>query len=125
MNSILIKNITIIDPTYNEPLEDAAIYIKNEKIVDIGKPTCVDIDDGTKVIDGEGRYVLPGFIDMHVHVMANGFVMENDLTTPISTYFYQAIENMAATLNAGVTYVRDCGLADIGVKRAAENKLFP
>lgn len=125
MDCILIKNITIIDPTYGEAKEDLAIFIKNTKIANIGKATCIDIDDGTKIIDGEGKFVLPGFIDMHIHLMANGFIMEDDLTTPVSTYFYKAIENMKATLDAGVTYVRDCGLADIGVKRAAENKLIP
>jgi imidazolonepropionase-like amidohydrolase len=70
----LIKNITIIDPTYNEPLKDVAIFIKNKKIVDIGKATCVDIDDGTKVIDGKDMFILPGVIDMHVQLMANGFI---------------------------------------------------
>ena len=125
MNSILIKNITIIDPTYNEPLEDTAIYIKNKKIVSIDKATCIDIDDGTTVIDGEDKFILPGFIDMHVHLMANGFVKEDDLTNPLANYFYQAVKNMKDTVDAGVTYVRDCGLADIGVKMAAEKKIFP
>ena len=125
MNSILIKNITIIDPTYDEPLEDASIYIKNKKIIEIGKATCIDIDDGTKVMDGEGKFLLPGFIDMHVHLMANGFIKEDDLTNPLANYFYQAVRNMKDTLDAGVTYVRDCGLADIGVKMAAERKIFP
>ena len=125
MNSILIKNITIIDSTYNEPLEDAAIYIKNEKIVEIGTSTCIDIDDGTTIIDGEGKFVLPGFIDMHVHLMANGFIKEDDLTNPLANYFYRAVKNMKDTIDAGVTYVRDCGLADIGVKIASRKKIFP
>ena len=125
MNSILIKNITIIDSTYDEPAEDVAIFIKNNKIVDIGKATCTDIDDGTTVIDGEGKFILPGFIDMHVHVMANGFIKEDDLTNPLANYFYQAVRNMKDTIDAGVTYVRDCGLADIGVKMAAQKKIFP
>jgi len=125
MNSILIKNITIIDPTYSEPLEDVSIYIKNKKIVSIAKATCTDIDDGTLIIDGEGKFILPGFIDMHVHLMANGFIKEDDLTNPLANYFYQAVKNMKDTIDAGVTYVRDCGLADIGVKMAAERKIFP
>jgi len=125
MNSILIKNITIIDSTYDEPLEDVAIFIKDKKIVSIDKATCIDIDDGTTVIDGEGKFILPGFIDMHVHVMANGFIKEDDLTNPLANYFYQAVRNMKDTIDAGVTYVRDCGLADIGVKMATEKKIFP
>jgi len=125
MNSILIKNITIIDSRNEEPLEDTAILIKNKKIMDINKATCIDIDDGTTIIDGEGKFILPGFIDMHVHLMANGFVKEDDFINPLANYFYQATKNMRDTLEAGVTYVRDCGLADIGVKMAVEKKLFP
>jgi imidazolonepropionase-like amidohydrolase len=123
--NILIKNISIVNPSYNEPLENLAIYIKNKKIASIGQSTCIDIDDGTRVIDGEGKFILPGFIDMHVHLMANGFVKEEDINVPLSGYFYRAIKNMKDTIDAGVTYVRDCGLADYGVKMAAKDKLFP
>ncbi|WP_263641143.1 amidohydrolase family protein [Methanobrevibacter arboriphilus] len=122
MNSILIKNITIIDSNYDEPLENVSIFIKDGKIADIGKSTCIDIDDGTNIIDAEGMFILPGFIDMHVHLMANGFIKEDDLTNPLANYFYQAVKNMKDTIDAGVTYVRDCGLADIGVKMAVEKK---
>ncbi|MBF4468324.1 MAG: amidohydrolase family protein [Methanobrevibacter arboriphilus] len=125
MNPILIKNITIIDSNYDKPLENVSIFIKNGKIADIDKSTCIDIDDGTNIIDGEGMFILPGFIDMHVHLMANGFIKEDDLTNPLANYFYQAVKNMKDTIDAGVTYVRDCGLADIGVKMAVEKKIFP
>lgn len=124
MTSTLIKNVTVIDPTYYEPLENISVFIKNGKIRDIGKSTCIDIDEGTRIIDGEDNFILPGFIDMHVHLMANGFIKEDDLTNPLANYFYQAVRNMNDTIDAGVTYVRDCGLADIGVKMAVENKIF-
>jgi len=125
MNSKLIKNITIIDPSYSEPLENTAILIKEGKIVAIDKATCIDIDDGCELIDGDGNFILPGFIDMHVHLMADGFLFEDTMNNPIAIYFYKALKNMKDTLEAGVTYVRDCGLADIGVKLAQEKKMFP
>jgi imidazolonepropionase-like amidohydrolase len=62
---------------------------------------------------------------MHVHLMANGFIKEDDLTNPLANYFYRAVKNMKDTIDAGVTYVRDCGLADIGVKMASRKKIFP
>jgi len=125
MNSKLIKNITIIDPTYDKPLENAAILVKNGKIVAIDKASCIDIDDGCEIIDGEGNFILPGFIDMHVHLMANGFLFEDTVNNPLAIHFYQALKNMKDTLDAGVTYVRDCGLADIGVKLAQKKSMFP
>lgn len=121
----LIKNVTIIDPIYEEPLENTSIFIKNGNIRNIGKSTCIDIDDGTNIMDGEDNFILPGFIDMHVHVLANGFIKEDDLFNPLANYFYQGIVNMKNTIDSGVIYVRDCGLADVGVKMAVEKKLFP
>ena len=124
MNSKLIKNITIIDPTYDKPLENVAILIKKGKIVAIDKATCIDIDYGCEIIDGEGNFILPGFIDMHIHLMANGFLFEDSMNNPLAIHFYKALKNMKDTLDAGVTYVRDCGLADIGVKLAQEKGMF-
>jgi imidazolonepropionase-like amidohydrolase len=52
--------------------------------------------------------------------MANGFRMEENMSSPLSLYFYRGAENMMLTLMAGVTTVRDAGLADIGAKIAVE-----
>ncbi|MDR2967721.1 MAG: amidohydrolase family protein [Methanobacteriaceae archaeon] len=124
MNSKLIKNITIIDPSQDEPLDNRSILVKNGKIVAIDKATCIDIDDGCEIIDGEENFILPGFIDMHVHLMANGFLFEDAMNNPLAIHFYKALKNMKDTIDAGVTYVRDCGLADIGVKLAQKKGMF-
>ena len=57
MNSKLIKNITIIDPIYDAPLENMAILIKKRKIIAIDKSSCIDIDDGCEIIDGEENFI--------------------------------------------------------------------
>jgi imidazolonepropionase-like amidohydrolase len=76
-------------------------------------------------MDVNGAFILPGFIDTHTHVMSNGFRMEDTMYDPLALHFYQALENMKLTLEAGITSVRDAGLADIGVKMASERGLFP
>ena len=45
------------------------------------------------------------------------------MKNPLAFYFYNAVENMKATIDAGVTTVRDTGLADIGVKMAQEENV--
>ena len=52
--------------------------------------------------------------------MSNGFKFEDARALPLSLYFYKAVENMHLTINAGVTTVRDAGLADYGVKMAVD-----
>jgi len=80
---------------------------------------------GVNTIDADDYFILPGFIDAHVHIMERGFKIEDRIETPLSLYFYNALENMRVTLNAGVTTVRDAGMADFGVKIASLKGIIP
>jgi imidazolonepropionase-like amidohydrolase len=71
-------------------------------------------------IDAAGGYILPGFIDTHVHVMLEGVNIARDMTTPFSMRFYNATQYLRRTLEAGITSVRDAGGADAGLKQAVE-----
>ncbi|HHT18377.1 MAG TPA: amidohydrolase family protein [Methanobacterium sp.] len=121
----LIHNGTIIDGNGGKPIKNGIVLIKNEKILDIGNEKSVKIPDGEiKHVNANGGFILPGFIDCHVHMMFNGFRFENPLYTPLSLYFYEAVRNLEKTLEAGVTTVRDAGMADYGVKIAVEKGLI-
>lgn len=68
MNSILLKNGTVLDFA-SKTEEKLDILIQNEKIVKIAK----NIDERTdKTIDCEGLYIMPGMIDMHCHLREPG-----------------------------------------------------
>ena len=124
MSSIYIKNVNIINPFSEEPLEERHVLIENGRIKSLHTEESSLYKDHI-VIDGEDDYLLPGFIDSHAHIMANGFHKEDIMKNPLAYYFYNAVSNMKATIDAGVTTVRDTGLADIGVKMAQERKIFP
>ncbi len=81
--------------------------------------------NGGDIIDASDKFILPGFVDLHVHLMEDGFRVESKLDDPLSLYFYRATLNMRSTIEAGVTTVRDAGLADRGVKMAAEAGIIP
>ena len=103
MSSIYIKNVNIINPFSEEPLEERHVLIENGRIKSLHTEESSLYKDHI-VIDGEDDYLLPGFIDSHAHIMANGFHKEDIMKNPLSYYFY---------------------LADIGVKMAQERKIFP
>ena len=97
------------------------VVIEDGRIVAVGPGL-----DGDDEIDCRGRTVLPGFIDSHVHFMADGDLDPMTfLHTPFSTNFYLAAERMARTLAAGVTTVREAGGSDLGVKEAQARGLVP
>ena len=121
MASSLIHNGTVIDGTGREPLPDGAVLIEDGRIGAVGRRDDLTRPAGAVAeIDAQGGFILPGFIDAHVHLMLEGFDLVGHLTTPFSLHFYRAIDHMRRTVEAGVTCVRDAGGADAGVKRAVE-----
>jgi len=121
---IAIRGPRLIDGRGAEPLDDAVVLIEGNKIVKVGQSRKVEVPPEAEVLDATGKTVLPGLIDAHVHMMMTEFDVQRMLTTPLSFTFYEAIQNMRATLEAGVTTVRDAGGADLGVKLAVERGLI-
>jgi imidazolonepropionase-like amidohydrolase len=101
------------------PVADGDLAVEDGRIVDVGPGL-----DGDEVVDVSGATLLPGLIDCHVHVMLRDVDVWRVLQTPFSYRFYEAIRNLEATLRVGITTVRDCGGADLGLKRALEDGLI-
>lgn len=118
----LIKNINIINP-YKEVEYNCSILIKDDIIAEISNSK-IKTKDNVKVIDGQDNFLLPGFIDCHTHILAKGFHKEENMSNPLSIHFYNAVPHSKETIFAGVTSIRDCGSADLGVKMAQERGLF-
>src|SRR5262249_58324198 len=51
------------------PLANASIVITGDRIARVGPAPDTPAPDGAEIIDGRGRFVIPGLIDMHVHVL--------------------------------------------------------
>lgn len=125
MSYLLINNGTLINGTGETPIQNAAVLIKDNNIVAVGREDSIEIpNEKITIVDVKGSFILPGFIDVHVHLMTEGFTREETIYTPLSLYFYNAIERMERTINAGITTVRDAGLADIGVKLAVDKGII-
>ncbi|MDZ4729834.1 MAG: amidohydrolase family protein [Xanthomonadales bacterium] len=62
----LIRNTTVIDGTGQPPLEHVDVLVVDDRIAAIGHD--LDATTHTTVIDGTGKYVMPGLIDTHVHL---------------------------------------------------------
>ncbi|MFQ5957794.1 MAG: amidohydrolase family protein [Alphaproteobacteria bacterium] len=63
---------TLIDGTGAEPLADATIVIKGERIVAAGELDALEIPEGAEVIELAGKWIIPGLIDAHVHFFQSG-----------------------------------------------------
>ena len=82
--AIAIRNVTVIPVTGAAPILNANVVINGERIVSIG-PTA-KIPSGARVINGTGKFLLPGFIEMHAHLSKTrasslGLFIANGVTT--------------------------------------------
>lgn len=64
-NRLIIKNGIVI--FHNRIQEETTIVCENGKIIDIVESVEVAVNEGDLVIDANGNYVSPGFIDIHTH----------------------------------------------------------
>ena len=72
---ILIKNGLVVDPSQGlEAVRD--ILIEGETIAAVGENLTAD---GAEVIDAAGKIVMPGLVDMHVHLREPGQEYKEDI----------------------------------------------
>jgi len=79
---LVLLNGKIVTMDNNNP-EGEAIAVKGDKILAVGSTDDIEkyIDDSTKVIDLDGKFAMPGFIESHAHFMGLGESKMNlDLT---------------------------------------------
>lgn len=96
----LLKGGTVLSMKAGEPPFRADILLRGGKIAAIAPH--LDAPAGAKTIDVSGRYVLPGFIDMHAHV---AFLRDGDFDKGYDLTVSREI--LANLLSFGVTTVRN------------------
>ena len=64
--TLVLKNATIISMNGDEIIENGTVVVKNNRIQSVGKS--IDVPAGAKVMDLEGKYLVPGFVDTHAHM---------------------------------------------------------
>jgi imidazolonepropionase-like amidohydrolase len=65
---IALTHVTVIDSTANSPRTDQTVVIDNGRIVEMLPSARGKLPKGARIIDGQGKFLIPGFWDMHVHV---------------------------------------------------------
>jgi len=107
----LIKNAKIFAP---EPIDEQDILLVGEKIAALGKDLYLPPYVEGEVIDLEGRYLVPGFIDAHVHLCGGGGEAGPSSRTPEV--------QLSQLTQAGITTVVGC-LGTDAISRSMEELL--
>lgn len=116
MSAVLFKNANLLDPLQSELLEGHHVLVEDGVIKEVsGKPITAS---SARVIDAAGRTLMPGLIDLHVHVLATQLNLSTQGVLPDALVMMRAVPIMAAMLRRGFTTVRDAGGAGWGLKCA-------
>lgn len=68
----MITGATLIDGSGAPPREGTTVVVDDGRVVAVAPDAEADAPDGARVIDAAGKYVVPGFADMHVHFGSGG-----------------------------------------------------
>ena len=69
-SSVVVVGATLIDGTGAPPVAETTLVIENGRILQIGRRGEVPIPAGAQVIQADGKTIIPGLIDAHVHYNA-------------------------------------------------------
>ena len=114
--SIVIAHVTVINPGTSSVQQDRTVVITGDRLTTVSSSEGFQPPKNARVIDGRGKYLIPGLWDMHVHsAFGDWFPGGREIILPLF------IAN-------GVTGVRDMG-GDIPVlfawrKQIAEGKII-
>lgn len=110
---VVLKAARLIDGTGAPAITNAVVVIDDNRITAAGRVGSVNIPANAKVIDLGDVTLLPGFMDMHTHLIGRTLgdpAGENALVRDYASFgAILGVQNARATLMAGFTTVRNVG----------------
>jgi imidazolonepropionase-like amidohydrolase len=127
---VVVRAGHLLDPATETVQRDVLLLIENGRV----RGTVDRVPEGAELVDLSGKYVLPGFIDGHTHVLLQGDATEADyneqlLGESLPYRTLRAAHAMRIALNQGFTTLRDvgtegAGFTDVDLKRAVEQGIL-
>lgn len=121
---VLINNVRIFDGQ-NEKITQGNVLIESNRIKTVSEtPISMAGRGDVIVIDGRGKFLMPGLIDAHWHAYMSCNTMIDLLTADEAYTQFKAGREAGATLLRGFTTIRDAGGPVFGLKRAIDEGIL-
>jgi imidazolonepropionase-like amidohydrolase len=83
---VAIRNTTVVLAASGSTLRETTVVVRGDRIAAVGPTDAVAIPRGARVVDGTGRFLIPGLVDMHAHLSklrasAMGLFVAHGVTT--------------------------------------------
>lgn len=122
---IALTGGSVVNIENGKAISDAVVLIEGERITAVGKASEVNVPEGAEVVDVKGAWLIPGLMNMHVHL---GLILPGKMEAELANESEGALTLRMAqaaldTLQAGVTTIRlpgDSKHGDLDLKRAID-----
>ena len=113
MRRLIIQNVSVFDSINRKLLQPQTVVIEQDKFSWIGLNDSYEKQESDLVIDGTNKFLFPGMLDCHVHLLiGHEFVTapyESAFRTKDGEKILAGLRNAQKYLVAGFTTIRDCG----------------
>lgn len=69
---LLIKDVSVVDVITGSVISNQTLVIQADRITAMGSSLEIKVPNNSKIVDGRGKFVIPGLWDMHVHLEIAG-----------------------------------------------------
>lgn len=120
---VLFTNVNIFNGVDGALMENGSVLVEGNLIKTVSAEA-IDAPDAF-MVDGEGRTLMPGLIDMHSHMcLRNGMLEFRDNYDQMANGAYTALV-LQDYLDQGFTTARDAGCNILGIAKAVNNQIIP
>ncbi|MFO1191752.1 MAG: amidohydrolase family protein [Rhodoferax sp.] len=121
MASIVFVNGRVLDPHQAELQDGLQVLVEDGTVREVSDRPIRSAS--ARTVDLRGRTLMPGLIDLHVHVMASQLNLSAQARMPNVFVTLRAVPILQGMLRRGFTTVRDAGGAGMPLKQAIETRL--
>lgn len=124
---LALTGANVVDIDGKAPIRNAVVLIDGEKIQAIGPASTTAVPAGAKVIPLDGKWLIPGLMNMHVHLALNLPGASRVYNEGRDSIALRMLDNAQKSLRSGVTTIRLTGAqegADFTVKKMIDSGVF-
>jgi imidazolonepropionase-like amidohydrolase len=124
-SQVLINNVEIFNGKSEKTIVGNVLIVDNIVSKISTSPIPVNRSGNTKIIDGKGRFLMPGLIDNHMHMILAASTLSQMQNGEIGAAFIRAGAEAHNVLLRGFTSVRDFGGPSFGLKQTIDAAVIP
>jgi imidazolonepropionase-like amidohydrolase len=124
-STVLINNVQIFNGKDEKTITGNVLIVDNKISKISTAPIMTNKSGNTKIIDGKGKFLMPGIIDNHMHMILAASTLSQMQNGEVGAAFIRAGVEAGNVLNRGFTSVRDFGGPSFGLKQTIDAGVIP